>query len=183
MNKAARNRILQDFRNGAVRILVSCRCLDEGIDVPDADVGIVMSCTSVERQRVQRLGRIIRSSKEKTAACLYYLYISESSEDSAYLPGAEGYPCFSLKYYTAEDAFSNDLYEYAAFELMHSAGINGFKDERLKELRRCLNEGHICPDYLQSEAVQKEYARRAGNKHERNYWNVMRAVGKEFQTC
>ena len=56
----ARKRSLMEFRENRHRILVSCRCLDEGIDVPDANIGIVMSSSAMERQRVQRLGRVIR---------------------------------------------------------------------------------------------------------------------------
>ena len=52
--KTVRERILNSFRSGESRILVACRALDEGIDVPDANIGIVMSGSSVRRQRIQR---------------------------------------------------------------------------------------------------------------------------------
>lgn len=53
----ARKPALERFRDGEVRILISCRALNEGFDVPSASIGIVMSSTSVNRQRIQRLGR------------------------------------------------------------------------------------------------------------------------------
>lgn len=60
MGQQANRNALERFRNGELRILISCRALDEGVDVPDAAVGIILSGTSVERQRIQRLGRLIR---------------------------------------------------------------------------------------------------------------------------
>lgn len=56
----ARKNAMDGFRDGRIRILVSCRGLDEGMDVPAASVGIVLSGSSVSRQHIQRLGRIIR---------------------------------------------------------------------------------------------------------------------------
>ena len=85
MTKDARERVLDEFRKGSIRVLISCRCLDEGIDVPDANIGIVLSSSAVERQRIQRLGRVVRRSPGKDTACLYYIYIRESSDDAAYL--------------------------------------------------------------------------------------------------
>lgn len=84
--KQANENALERFRNGEVLILITCRALDEGIDVPDAEVGIILSGTGMERQRLQRLGRILRKSEGKGSACLYYLFIAESMEEKSYLP-------------------------------------------------------------------------------------------------
>lgn len=86
MDPSARKLALERFRDGEVRILISCRALDEGFDVPSASVGIVMSSASVNRQRIQRLGRILRRHEGKELASLYYIYIAESSEESSYFP-------------------------------------------------------------------------------------------------
>lgn len=59
-NRQARKNALERFHDGNQRILISCRALDKVIDVPDASVGIILSCSSVNRQRIQRLGRILR---------------------------------------------------------------------------------------------------------------------------
>ena len=84
----ARKLSLARFRDGEVRILVTCRALVEGYDVPSANVGIVMSSASVNRQRTQRLVRILRRAEGKEIASLYYLYVRESSEEASYLPEA-----------------------------------------------------------------------------------------------
>jgi superfamily II DNA or RNA helicase len=57
---AERKSILQMFREGKITKLVSGKVLDEGVDVPDASVGIIISGSSTKRQYIQRLGRILR---------------------------------------------------------------------------------------------------------------------------
>ncbi len=74
-----RNEILDRFRSGAYRAVVTSKVLDEGIDVPDADVGIILSGTGSERAFVQRLGRILRK-KEGKEAVLYEIISAETSE-------------------------------------------------------------------------------------------------------
>lgn len=183
MTKDARERNIRDFRNGCVRILVSCRCLDEGLDVPDANIGIVLSSSAAERQRIQRLGRIVRSAPGKDAACLYYIYIRESADDVAYLHGFEGCRSFGMRYYPKENNFSNDLYEYAAGELLRRAEGRGMTSEHLCELRRCLMSGLTRADHLLPENVIVERFAAAAGTGERNYWRAMSAIGKLFITA
>lgn len=181
MTKDARKRNMLAFRDGFARIMVSCRCLDEGLDVPDANIGIVMSGSAALRQRVQRLGRVIRSAPGKDAACLYYIYIRESSDDAAYLHGLDPRRCFSLRYYSQEDSFSNDLYEYAANELLRRATMRGMTQEQLRELRSCLMRGLARADHMLPASVLDERVRQAATVRERNYWNAMRAIGSAFR--
>lgn len=180
MTKDARMRVLDEFRNGNIRILVSCRCLDEGIDVPDANIGIVLSSSAVERQRIQRLGRVVRRCAGKDTACLYYIYIRESSDDAAYLKELEHYESFSLRYYTGEKEFSNSIYEYVAARFLKHAAESGYTDAQLKELRTCLNEGLVRADFLLPGRVQEERINTADHRHEKNYWAVMKKVGEAF---
>ena len=58
---------LSDFKEDRVRILLSALALDEGVDVPNCDMGIIISFTSKARQNIQRVGRIIRALKGKNA--------------------------------------------------------------------------------------------------------------------
>ncbi|PNV59295.1 hypothetical protein C0033_24865 [Clostridium sp. chh4-2] len=62
-----------------------CRALDEGFDVPSANIGIVMSSASTSGQR---LGRILRQAG-KDISCLYYLYINGTTEDTSYFPDSK----------------------------------------------------------------------------------------------
>lgn len=74
-----RNEILERFKSGVYKSIVTSKVLDEGIDVPDADVGIIISGTGSERAFIQRLGRILRKKKGKEAV-LYELVSAETSE-------------------------------------------------------------------------------------------------------
>lgn len=177
----ARQRNLRAFREGQVRILVSCRCLDEGIDVPDANVGIVLSGSSVERQRVQRLGRIVRAAPGKRAARLYYLYVRDSAEDAAFLPTQLGRErSFQLRYELWDQSFSDSLYEYAASALLRAARGRGDPEARCAELRRCLAEGLLRGDYLLPTAVLEAQEQSETDRHLRNYWKTMRRLHREF---
>lgn len=180
MTKEARSRAMNAFRSRQVRILVSCKCLDEGIDVPDANIALVLSSTSVSRQRIQRLGRVIRKSDQKDAACLYYIYVRESSDDAAYLRGLEECESFSLRYYTSEGVFSNDLYEYVSACLVRRAVEASLSEAQIMEIRRCAQEGITRPDWLLPDPVKKRNLAASGTNHEKNYWKVMRKIGKEF---
>ena len=73
-----RKYILQAFRNGAYSKLVAGRVLNEGVDVPDANVAIVVSGNSTAREHIQRLGRVIRP--KQTEALLYELVTRHTSE-------------------------------------------------------------------------------------------------------
>jgi len=62
-----RGRVFDRFRSGKVNCIVSTTVLDEGIDVPDADVAIILSGSGSERQLMQRIGRVLRHRDGKTA--------------------------------------------------------------------------------------------------------------------
>lgn len=174
MSAQARARNMEAFRTGELRVLVSCRCLDEGIDVPDANIGIVMSGCATLRQRVQRMGRILRTAPGKDAACLYYIYIRESADDAVYLPGLERCEAFDLRYYPPEEAFSNEIYESAAARLIERA--KEMRPEHQRELRACLLEGLTRADCLLDLQVIERRIRDAKGIHERNYWRCMKSV-------
>lgn len=79
IKKGERDAMLAAFRRGDVRALVSARVLNEGIDVPDADVGIVVSGALGVREHVQRLGRLLRPRAGKRAI-LYELVTRNTFE-------------------------------------------------------------------------------------------------------
>lgn len=72
---------LEKFRNDEVRVLIACRCIDEGMDIPEASVGIIASGNKVGRQQIQRLGRIVRKQEGKHSR-LYILYARQTTENS-----------------------------------------------------------------------------------------------------
>ncbi|HEY7035785.1 MAG TPA: DEAD/DEAH box helicase [Thermomicrobiales bacterium] len=73
-----RRRVLDRFRSGDYAKLVTGRVLNEGVDVPDANVAIVVSGSSATREYIQRLGRVLRPKREK--ALLYELVTRKTTE-------------------------------------------------------------------------------------------------------
>ncbi|GMV17774.1 MAG: DEAD/DEAH box helicase [Polyangiaceae bacterium] len=67
IRRKERARVLAAFRDGSLRALVSSRVLNEGIDVPDADVAVIVGGTRGEREHVQRIGRLLRPGPGKRA--------------------------------------------------------------------------------------------------------------------
>jgi len=62
-----RTQALQRFSKGELRILVSARVLNEGIDVPAADIAIVVGGSHGSREYIQRVGRVLRPAEGKSA--------------------------------------------------------------------------------------------------------------------
>jgi len=73
-----RRQVLDRFRAGDYSKLVTGRVLNEGVDVPDANVAIVVSGSSATREYIQRLGRILRPKRER--AKLYELVTRRTTE-------------------------------------------------------------------------------------------------------
>lgn len=61
--KDERKEILKMFKEGKIRIIATAMALDEGVDIPDASMAIIISGTGSHREYVQRLGRILRPKK------------------------------------------------------------------------------------------------------------------------
>ncbi|MBF0440990.1 MAG: DEAD/DEAH box helicase family protein [Oligoflexales bacterium] len=74
-----RKYLISAFRNGEIEVLVTSKVLNEGVDVPEAAVGIVVSGSGAVREHVQRLGRILRHRAEKRAI-LYEIVSKNTSE-------------------------------------------------------------------------------------------------------
>jgi len=75
-----RKEILERFREGTYSRIVTANVLDEGVDVPDASVAVVLSGSGSEREFTQRLGRILRPG-EGERALLYELVTEETAEE------------------------------------------------------------------------------------------------------
>ncbi len=80
IGRAERARALAHFRAGRLRALVSARVLNEGLDVPDAEVGIVVAGRRGEREHVQRVGRLLRPRPGKRAV-IYELVVRGTREE------------------------------------------------------------------------------------------------------
>lgn len=74
-----RKKLLAQFRNAEVMGIVTSRVLNEGVDVPEVAVGVIVSGTGSVREHVQRLGRILRPGEGKRAI-LYELVSADTGE-------------------------------------------------------------------------------------------------------
>ena len=71
---------LEKFSKGELRALVSSRVLNEGLDVPDADVAIIVGGTFGVREQTQRIGRVLRPRQGRQAV-IYELVSRNSVEE------------------------------------------------------------------------------------------------------
>jgi len=76
-----RKKILEEFREAKSGVLVLTTVGDEGLDIPDVNVGIIVAGTGSRRQFVQRLGRLLRPRPGKVAK-LYELVTSGTAEEA-----------------------------------------------------------------------------------------------------
>jgi superfamily II DNA or RNA helicase len=90
-----REAALDAFRDGSASILVSCRTLDEGFNVPDVGIGIIAASSSTSTQYIQRMGRILRKKSCNKLSRLYRI------------------------------SAKNTVDEYATFNLLSSGAVDG----------------------------------------------------------
>ncbi|MDO5136214.1 MAG: DEAD/DEAH box helicase [Eubacteriales bacterium] len=176
MGDLANKNVLERFRNGDIRILITCRSLDEGIDIPETAIGIILSGTSRQRQRIQRLGRIIRKAQGKECASLYYLHLDETSEDSVFLPDCGENPIFELTYLPEREEFYNPSYRLAAEAAWKELGGIQAGEKVQKEFFRCIEAGSVRDHWLRDPAWLKDQLNGTKNLRERNYWSCMKRL-------
>ena len=177
MGDVSKKYAISRYREGEVRILVCCRALDEGFDIPSADVGIVLSSTSTERQRIQRLGRILRRSSGKSISSLYYLFVKETVEDSALLPEVvEGAQEFDLQYNASSGEFSHPTYDGLASQLLARISLQGMDPDALSTIKYCLELGRMRSDWLMDHTHLEAMIASADSISERNYWICMKRL-------
>lgn len=79
--KEERQDVLIGFKEGRYAAIVTSKVLDEGVDVPEAELGIIVSGTGSGREFIQRLGRLLRPKKDVTKkARLIEIVSSETRE-------------------------------------------------------------------------------------------------------
>lgn len=117
---------LRAFSEGQIDMLFAMKCLDEGVDVPRAEVGIFTSSTGNPRQFIQRRGRLLRTHPDKTFAYIFDTIIvpaaSSDSEHNMYemerslvrneLMRVAYFASLSDNYYEAKKALSGILDYY-----------------------------------------------------------------------
>jgi len=78
-----RRTLLNAFSTGILSTMVTSRVLNEGVDIPSAEVAIVLSGTGTVREHVQRLGRILRPSVGKQAILYEVVTLNTAEENTS----------------------------------------------------------------------------------------------------
>ncbi|MFC4784333.1 DEAD/DEAH box helicase family protein [Nocardioides sp. MAHUQ-72] len=94
LTRTQRDERLAALRGGRIKALVAPTILDEGIDVPDIDLAVVMGGSRSRRQMIQRMGRVLRLKADRRKATFIVVYAENTAEDLTLTDGAEG--CLDL---------------------------------------------------------------------------------------
>lgn len=119
------NEILQGFSEGKIDLLFAMKMLDEGVDVPRAEVGVFCSSTGNPRQFIQRRGRLLRKHKDKAFATIYDMVVipplNNSTQDffrfeqnmvKTELRRVAYFASLSMNYYDSRDSLLNVCNKY-----------------------------------------------------------------------
>ena len=87
-----RQNIIKNFKEGSCQMLLGLKCLDEGIDIPNARIAIILASSTNPREYIQRVGRVIRQSPNKDISIIYDVIVSpnDGSESSRLILEKEG---------------------------------------------------------------------------------------------
>ncbi|MBA3606049.1 MAG: DEAD/DEAH box helicase [Acidimicrobiia bacterium] len=83
LDATTRRGVLARFAAGELRALAAPQVLDEGVDVPAADLAIILAASRSRRQMIQRMGRVLRRKPDGRVARFVIVYASETVEDPA----------------------------------------------------------------------------------------------------
>lgn len=81
MKKWERNEVFSDFETGETEAVAAPILLDEGINVPSADLAIILASSRSRRQMIQRMGRVLRKKSDNRLARMVVFYGIGTSED------------------------------------------------------------------------------------------------------
>ena len=107
LTDSEKEEILGDLASGKIECVVAVQSLDEGVDVPDIDLGIIVAGTKQKRQMIQRLGRVIRKKEDGRNAFFITVYANETSEDPTMGEFDDGYVSIIKKH--AEDFYQPNI--------------------------------------------------------------------------
>jgi superfamily II DNA or RNA helicase len=170
MKDNARQDVLQRYKHGTLRILICCKALDEGLNIPTMDAGIIVSSSKSARQRVQRLGRMLRHSKDIKR--IYYLYVEQSNEDREFVFGlgtmANNIPMVALHY--NKKTFTHLAYEAYRDEVLEFVSKRRTDPDLLYAINYNIDHALIRGDFLFSESICTDNISASRSVSERNYW-------------
>jgi len=179
MGEEARRIALERYTTGEINILLSCRALDEGLNVPETDIGIIMSSTGSVRQRIQRVGRVLRKTGGNPVKSIYYLYIGgyfDYIEEREVIPDDNHSLKYGLRYsFTGNGGFDFISEEY---DLLCETAIKRLKENKtpseiIDEVKNNFRLGIIKSDWRLSEEECRGRIEASKTTPEKNYWISM----------
>jgi RNA polymerase primary sigma factor len=92
LDRNQQRRVLDEFGTPGSKVLISCRSLDEGFDIPEVDCAILAASTQSKRQRIQRIGRVLRRYSDNKRSFIVTLYSPGTSDARVCLEDREMFP-------------------------------------------------------------------------------------------
>jgi superfamily II DNA or RNA helicase len=86
--RSEREWILENFARGESQVLLAIKCLDEGVDIPSAEMGLILASSGNPREFIQRRGRLMRRYPGKTKASIYDFVVAPSPDARASVSGS-----------------------------------------------------------------------------------------------
>ena len=83
LGRADRQSVLAGFRDGHFQVVTAPQVLDEGVDVPAADLAVILATSRSRRQMIQRMGRVLRRKPDGRRARFVIAYVEGTVEDPA----------------------------------------------------------------------------------------------------
>jgi superfamily II DNA or RNA helicase len=160
MDAPEKSRALERYRNSEALAIVCCRALDEGLNVPETDAGVIVSVGNSYRQRVQRIGRLVRHGASGMSKKIYYLHIPDTSESPDILPifrksqvGDKGDPIrvHKLSYMQDVNKISHPGYDEYAEQVTAELIKSGVSIGQLSTLAKQLERGSVRTEFQISE--------------------------------
>ena len=81
VDTAERSEVMERFSAGDTKALVSVQTLEEGVDVPDADLAVIIAASKQQRQMIQRMGRVMRRKSDGRDARFVIVFVRDTDED------------------------------------------------------------------------------------------------------
>ncbi|MDR1137507.1 MAG: DEAD/DEAH box helicase family protein [Synergistaceae bacterium] len=172
MPPLAKQYSLESYRQGEKTAIVCCRALDEGLNVPETDAGIIISMSGSPRQRVQRIGRVVRRGDAVRPKQIYYLHIPGTAESSAILPEGTETVTRDLYYDAALNRFEHPGYDELYARALEKLSASGASAPRIENAEKQFIKGSVRTDFLLSEKTCMNRIADAG-PDERDYWIAM----------
>jgi len=99
VSRAQTKRIIRSFQDGEIQVLTAKRVLDEGVNIPQIRKALILASTTVERQWIQRRGRLLRTCRaiDKTHSVIHDLLALPPGMDEGFDPDARALVCSELR--------------------------------------------------------------------------------------